>query len=64
MMIFFAVALILFLPGIVAGAKTKPKLATKKKITAVGQTCQLKLNRVSVGVNVKWETSKKRGIDC
>ena len=36
MTIFFALVLLLLIPGIVAEAKTKPKLAAKKKtITAV-----------------------------
>ena len=46
MIFLFAVALMFLLPGISAEAKIKPKLEVRKKTTAVGQKCQLKLNEV------------------
>ena len=39
--------ILLLLPGISAEVKTKPKLEVRKKTTAAGQKCQLKLNGVS-----------------
>ncbi len=47
MILLFAVALMFLLPGISAEVKTKPKLEVRKKTTAAGQKCQLKLNGVS-----------------
>ncbi len=58
--VLFALAFLLLLSGISAEAKTKPKLETGKKTTAVGQKCQLKLNGVSGRAGVKWKTSNKR----
>ena len=60
MILLFAVALMFLLPGISAEAKTKPKLEAKKKTTAVGQKCQLKLNGVPGRAGVKWKTNNKR----
>ena len=42
-----------------AEAKTKPKLAAKKKTITVGQTYRLKLKGVSGKAKVKWKNSKK-----
>lgn len=42
--ILFALALLLIIPGIAAEAKAKPKLETKKKTVTAGQTYRLKLN--------------------
>ena len=42
--ILFALVLLLLIPGMAAEAKTKPKLAAKKKTITVGQTYKLKLN--------------------
>lgn len=47
MTIFFALVLLLLLPGMTAEAKTKPKLAAKKKTMTIGQTYHLKLKGVS-----------------
>lgn len=57
--ILFTLALMLLLPGMVAEAKTKPKLAAKEKILAAGQTYKLKLKGLSKKAKVKWKTSKK-----
>ena len=57
--IFFAMALMLILPGMAAEAKTKPKLAAGKKTVTAGQTYKLKLKGASGKAGVKWETSKK-----
>lgn len=57
--ILFALALLLLMPGMAAEAKTKPKLAAKKKTMTVGQTYKLKLKGVSGKAKVKWKTSKK-----
>jgi len=57
--IFFALALLLLTPGIVAGAKARPELAVKKKTMAAGQTYRLRLNGVSRKAKVKWKTSNK-----
>ena len=57
--IFFALALLLLIPGMAAEAKTKPKLAAKKKTMTIGQTYHLKLKGVSKKAKVKWKTSKK-----
>lgn len=59
MIILFAMALVLLLPGMAAEAKTKPKLVTGKKNMTAGQTYQLKLKWVSGKAKVKWKTSKK-----
>ncbi len=59
MTIFFALVLLLLIPGMTAEAKTKPKLAAKKKTITVGQTYRLKLKGVSGKAKVKWKTSKK-----
>ncbi|MCI8379815.1 MAG: Ig-like domain-containing protein [Lachnospiraceae bacterium] len=59
MTIFFALVLLLLIPGMTAEAKTKPKLAAKKKTITVGQTYRLKLKGVSSKAKVKWKTSKK-----
>ena len=42
--ILFAMVLLMLIPGMTAEAKTKPKLAAKKKTMTVGQTYKLKLN--------------------
>ena len=42
-----ALALLLLIPGMAAEAKTKPKLAAKKKTITAGQTYHLKLKGVS-----------------
>lgn len=55
----FALALLLLIPGMAAEAKTKPKLTAKKKTMTVGQTYKLKLKGVSGKAKVKWKTSKK-----
>ena len=55
----FSVALMFLLPGISAEAKTKPKLAAKKKTITAGQIYRLKLKGVSGKAKVKWKTSKK-----
>ena len=57
--ILFVLVLLLLIPGMAAEAKTKPKLAAKKKTMTVGQTYKLKLKGVSGKVKVKWKTSKK-----
>ena len=57
--IFFALVLLLLIPGMAAEAKTKPKLAAKKKTMTIGQTYHLKLKGVSKKAKVKWKTSKK-----
>ena len=57
--IFFTLAVILLLPGMMAEAKTKPKLTANKKSVKVGQTYRLKLEGVSRRAKVKWKTSKK-----
>lgn len=57
--IFFALALLLLIPGMTAGAKTKPKLMAKQKTMTVGQIYKLKLKGVSAKAKVKWKTSKK-----
>lgn len=57
--ILFALALLLLIPGMAAEAKTKPKLAAKKKAITAGQTYHLKLKGVSQKAKVKWKTSKK-----
>ena len=57
--IFFALALLLLIPGMAAEAKTKPKLAAKKKTMTIGQTYHLKLKGVSKKAKVKWKTGKK-----
>ena len=57
--ILFALVLLLLIPGMAAEAKTKPKLATKKKTMTVGQTYKLKLKGVPGKAKVKWKTSKK-----
>ena len=57
--ILFALTLLMLIPSMVAEAKTKPKLAAKKKTMTVGQTYKLKLKGVSGKVKVKWKTSKK-----
>ena len=57
--ILFALALLLLIPGMAAEAKTKPKLAAKKKTITAGQTYHLKLKGVSKKAKVKWKTSKK-----
>lgn len=57
--ILFTLALMLLLPGMAAEAKTKPKLAAKKKTVTAGQTYKLKLKGVSGKAKVKWKTSKK-----
>ena len=57
--ILFALALFLLMPGMAAEAKTKPKLAAKKKTITAGQTYHLKLKGVSKKARVKWKTSKK-----
>lgn len=57
--IFFALAVMLVLPGMAAEAKTKPKLAAGKKNLTVGQVYKLKLKGVSRKAKVKWKTSKK-----
>lgn len=59
MTIFFALVLLLLIPGMTAEAKTKPKLAAKKKTITVGQTYRLKLKGVSGKAKVKWKNSKK-----
>ena len=59
MIILFAMALVLLLPGMAAEAKTKPKLVTGKKNMTAGQTYQLKLKWVSGKAKVKWKTRKK-----
>lgn len=59
MIIFFALALLLLIPGTTAEARTKPKLAAKKKIMTVGQTYRLKLKGVPDKAKAKWKTSKK-----
>ena len=45
MTILFAMALLLLVPGMTAEAKTKPKLAAKKKTITVGQTYRLKFDK-------------------
>lgn len=57
--VLFALALLLLIPGMAAEAKTKPKLAAKKKTITAGQTYHLKLKGVSKKSKVKWKTSKK-----
>ena len=57
--ILFALTLALMIPGMVAEAKTKPKLTVNRKSVKVGQTYQLKLDGVSRKTQVKWKTSKK-----
>ncbi len=57
--ILFALAAMLILPGMAAEAKTKPKLAAKKKTVTAGQTYKLKLKGVSKKAKVKWKTNKK-----
>ncbi len=57
--ILFALAFLLLVPGIAAEAKTKPKLSGKKKEMTVGQAYKLKLKGVSGKAKVKWKTSKK-----
>lgn len=57
--ILFALVLLLLIPGMAAEAKTKPKLAAKKKTMTIGQTYHLKLKGVSKKAKVKWKTSKK-----
>ena len=57
--ILFALVLLMLIPGMAAEAKTKPKLATKKKTMTVGQTYKLKLKGVPGKAKVKWKTSKK-----
>ena len=57
--VLFALALLLLIPGMAAEAKTKPKLAAKKKTMTIGQTYKLKLKGVSGKAKVKWKTSKK-----
>lgn len=57
--ILFALVLLMLIPGMEAEAKTKPKLAAKKKTMTVGQTYKLKLKGVSGKAKVKWKTSKK-----
>ena len=58
-MVLFTLALTLLQPGMTAEAKTKPKLAVKKKTTTVGKTYQLKLKGVPGRAKVKWTSSKK-----
>lgn len=57
--ILFALVLLMLIPGMAAEAKTKPKLAAKKKTMTIGQTYKLKLKGVSGKAKVKWKTSKK-----
>ena len=57
--ILFALVLLLLIPGMAAEAKTKPKLAAKKKTMTTGQTYKLKLKGVSGKAKVKWKTGKK-----
>ena len=57
--ILFALVLLMLIPGMAAEAKTKPKLAAKKKTMTIGQTYHLKLKGVSQKAKVKWKTSKK-----
>ena len=57
--ILFAMVLLMLIPGMTAEAKTKPKLAAKKKTITAGQTYHLKLKGVSKKARVKWKTSKK-----
>ena len=57
--ILFTLTVILLLPGMVAEAKTKPKLTANKKSVKVGQAYRLKLEGVSRKAKVKWKTSKK-----
>lgn len=57
--ILFALVLLLLIPGMAAEAKTKPKLAAKKKTMTIGQTYKLKLKGVPGKAKVKWKTSKK-----
>lgn len=57
--ILFALVLLMLIPGMAAEAKTKPKLAAKKKTITAGQTYKLKLKGVSGKAKVKWKTSKK-----
>lgn len=59
MIILFVLALLLLIPGMAAEAKTKPKLAAKKKTITAGQTYELKLKGVSKKAKIKWKTSKK-----
>lgn len=58
-MILFALALAWMIPGMIAEAKTNPKLTANKKSVKVGQTYRLKLEGVSRKAKVKWKTSKK-----
>ena len=57
--VLFALALLLLIPGMAAEAKTKPKLAAKKKIITIGQTYKLKLKGAPGKAKVKWKNSKK-----
>ena len=57
--ILFALVLLMLIPGMAAEAKTKPKLAVKKKTMTIGQTYKLKLKGVPGKAKVKWKTSKK-----
>ncbi len=56
--VLFALALLLLIPGMAAEAKTKPKLVAKKKTITTGQTYKLKLNGVPSKAKVQWKTSK------
>lgn len=59
MIILFAMALLLLIPGMTAEAKTKPKLTVKKKTMTIGQTYRLELRGVSKKEKMKWKTSKQ-----
>lgn len=45
--------------AITVEAKAKPKLSVKVKTMTIGESCKLKLKKVSSGAKVKWKTSKK-----
>ena len=57
--IIFALAIMLLLPGMTAEAKANPKLAAKTKVMKTGQTYRLELKGVSRKAKVKWKTDKK-----
>ena len=58
--VLFALAFLLMIPGIAAEAKTKPKLEAKKKTMTIGQTYKLKLK----GVSGKAKAASHNRPDC